>query len=74
MDLAAARQVPVHLGAFVLNWALTLYVRLGFVEIDRTDTHVILRWQPDGATTNAEAASDAGDTPGSSPTGRSHER
>lgn len=45
MELAEARQVPVHLGTFAANMALTLYLRLGFVEIDRTDTHVVLRWQ-----------------------------
>ena len=46
MDLARRRGVPVHLGTFIVNRALQLYLRLGFVEIDRTDTHVILRWHP----------------------------
>lgn len=45
MDLAASRSVPVHVGTFVLNRSLSLYLRLGFSEIDRTETHVILRWQ-----------------------------
>lgn len=47
MQHAGMRQVPVHLGTFVLNRALSLYLRLGFAEIDRTDTHIILRWQPE---------------------------
>lgn len=45
MKDAERRQVPVHLGTFLMNDALHLYHRLGFIEIDRDDTHVILRWQ-----------------------------
>ena len=45
MDRARVRGVPVHLGTFTKNRALDLYRRLGFQEIDRTDTHVLLEWR-----------------------------
>jgi GNAT superfamily N-acetyltransferase len=44
---ARSRGVPVHLGTFTQNRALTLYLRLGFREIERSDGHVILRWTDD---------------------------
>ena len=43
---AAARGVPVKLGVFHENRASALYRRLGFQEFDRTETHVLMRWQP----------------------------
>jgi GNAT superfamily N-acetyltransferase len=47
---ATARGVPVHLGTFRQNRALVLYRRLGFQEIGRTASHVLLRWTaPDSA-------------------------
>jgi ribosomal protein S18 acetylase RimI-like enzyme len=44
---ARDRGVPVHLGTFAQNRALALYRRLGFREVERTDSHVILRWAGD---------------------------
>jgi GNAT superfamily N-acetyltransferase len=40
------RGVPVRLGTHLKNRALNLYRRLGFVEFDRTDTHILLEWSP----------------------------
>lgn len=44
MAAAAGRGVPVRLGTQHRNQAQRLYRRLGFVEIDRTATHVTLEW------------------------------
>ncbi|HUS62170.1 MAG TPA: GNAT family N-acetyltransferase [Acidimicrobiales bacterium] len=46
MGVARERSVPVHLATFRLNRASDLYRRLGFVEIDRDETHVTFRWTP----------------------------
>ena len=45
---ARERGVPVHLGTFTRNRALALYQRLGFREIGRTESHVLLRWTAGG--------------------------
>ena len=42
LDTAKALGVPVRLGTFPSNRALTLYRRLGFRECDRTNTHVLM--------------------------------
>jgi ribosomal protein S18 acetylase RimI-like enzyme len=41
------RRVPLRLGTFHQNRALALYSRLGFLEIDRTETHVLMEWRAD---------------------------
>jgi ribosomal protein S18 acetylase RimI-like enzyme len=41
-----ARRVPVMLGTLQENRAADLYRRLGFVEYDRTDTHILFRLGP----------------------------
>ncbi len=49
MDRARARRVPVRLGTQHKNRALNLYRRLGFREIGRTETHILLEWRSDAA-------------------------
>jgi ribosomal protein S18 acetylase RimI-like enzyme len=49
MERARARRVPVRLGTQHKNRALELYLRLGFEEIGRTETHVLLEWSSAGA-------------------------
>jgi len=49
MDSAAQKGLPVRLGTFHRNRALKLYQRLGFREIGRTETHVLLEWSTPGA-------------------------
>ena|ERR1700722_2436375 len=44
MESAAQKGLPVRLGTFHRNRALKLYQRLGFREIGRTGTHVLLEW------------------------------
>lgn len=42
---AAARKVPIHLGAFKTNpSALKLYKRLGFHKVGETRTHIEMSW------------------------------
>lgn len=43
---ASERGVPVRLGVFKENRAAELYVRLGFVRIGETETHVLMEWNP----------------------------
>lgn len=45
-EAAAAHGGAVRLGTFHENRALALYKRLGFREFGRTETHVLLEWQP----------------------------
>jgi ribosomal protein S18 acetylase RimI-like enzyme len=45
MDHARSRGVTVHLGTQLMNRAANLYLRLGFREIGRTDTHILFEWQ-----------------------------
>ena len=45
MESAAQKGLPVRLGTQHRNRALKLYQRLGFREIGRTETHVLLEWQ-----------------------------
>ena len=44
MERARTRRVPVRLGTQHKNRALGLYSRLGFREVGRTETHVLLEW------------------------------
>ncbi len=44
MESAAQKGLPVRLGTQHRNRALKLYQRLGFREIGRTETHVLLEW------------------------------
>lgn len=46
---ARGRDVPVRLGTFHKNRAAHLYRRLGFREIGRTATHILLEWNGDDA-------------------------
>jgi len=48
LQRASDRGVPVHLGTFHVNRAAALYRRLGFQEVARTTTHLLLEWQPTG--------------------------
>lgn len=45
IDLARSRRVRVRLGTFYQNRAVALYRRLGFQEIGRTQTHVLMEWK-----------------------------
>jgi GNAT superfamily N-acetyltransferase len=45
IEHARARQVPVRLGTFHVNHAVNLYRRLGFREVGKTDTHVLMEWR-----------------------------
>lgn len=47
---AKARQVPVKLGVLRENRAANLYLRLGFQEYDRTDTHIMMQWNDNNYT------------------------
>ena len=40
------RHVPVTLKVLQRNRAFELYTKLGFKEIGRTDTHVLMKWTP----------------------------
>ncbi len=42
---ARARQVPVRLGTFHANRAVNLYRRLGFREVGKTETHILMEWR-----------------------------
>jgi ribosomal protein S18 acetylase RimI-like enzyme len=44
MQRASRRGVPVRLGTFHMNRALDLYRRLGFKEIGRTETQILMEW------------------------------
>ena len=44
MERARTRRVPVRLGTLHKNRALGLYRKLGFQEVGRTATHVLLEW------------------------------
>jgi ribosomal protein S18 acetylase RimI-like enzyme len=44
MERASRRGVPVRLETFYVNRALNLYRRLGFQEIGRTETHILMEW------------------------------
>jgi len=46
MESAGQKGLPVRLGTQHRNRALKLYQRLGFREIGRTETHVLLEWSP----------------------------
>ena len=46
IELARARGVPVVLGTLHENEAAGLYRRLGFVETERTATHILFRLDP----------------------------
>ena len=43
LETARERKVPVVLGTLHENRARFLYERLGFIEFDRTDTHLLMR-------------------------------
>jgi ribosomal protein S18 acetylase RimI-like enzyme len=43
---AQGRRVPVRLGTYLENRAVVLYERVGFREIGRTDTHILMEWFP----------------------------
>jgi GNAT superfamily N-acetyltransferase len=45
MERARGRGIPVHLGTHDQNRAQELYRRLGFREIDRTPTHILMEWR-----------------------------
>jgi ribosomal protein S18 acetylase RimI-like enzyme len=45
MDEARERGVPVRLGTLHENRAAGLYRRLGFLEIGRTQTHILFEWR-----------------------------
>jgi ribosomal protein S18 acetylase RimI-like enzyme len=45
IDLARNRQVPVHLRTAHANRAASLYRRLGFREIGRTQSHILFEWR-----------------------------
>jgi GNAT superfamily N-acetyltransferase len=42
---ARGRSIPIHLGTHHQNRAQELYRRLGFREIERTPTHVLMEWR-----------------------------
>lgn len=46
IEQARARSVPVQLGTHRLNRALNLYLRLGFREVGRTPSHILLEALP----------------------------
>jgi len=46
LEDARSRGLPVTLQVNRANRSRRLYERLGFVEIDRTDTHDLMRWAP----------------------------
>jgi GNAT superfamily N-acetyltransferase len=46
MDAAAARDIPVKLGTFQNNTAVEFYRKLGFTEFGRTETHILMEWEP----------------------------
>jgi ribosomal protein S18 acetylase RimI-like enzyme len=56
IECACARHVPVKLGVLHDNLAINLYRRLGFQECGRTDTHVLMEWNENQSSQNAEAA------------------
>jgi hypothetical protein len=45
IENAGVRQVPVRLGTFRVNRAVNLYRRLGFREVGKTDTHILMEWR-----------------------------
>ena len=47
MERASRRRVPVRLGTFRANRALNLYRRLGFQEMGRTETQILMEWSSD---------------------------
>jgi ribosomal protein S18 acetylase RimI-like enzyme len=47
MERARRRGVPVRLQTFQVNRAVDLYRRLGFQEIGRTKTHLLMEWRSD---------------------------
>jgi ribosomal protein S18 acetylase RimI-like enzyme len=67
MGRARTRRVPVRLGTQHKNRALGLYRRLGFEETGRTETHVLLEWNGDGAGQHGDGGSDAYASPLRSP-------
>lgn len=48
MARALARNGPVALQVLRENRAVSLYSRLGFREVDRTETHIQMRWDGPG--------------------------
>lgn len=44
IERAIARGVPVRLATHRLNRAVNLYLRLGFHESGRTDSHILMEW------------------------------
>lgn len=44
--LARSRAVPIRLGTLHQNRAVALYRRLGFTELSRTETHILMEWSP----------------------------
>jgi ribosomal protein S18 acetylase RimI-like enzyme len=46
LERARGRGVPVRLGTFHHNRAAELYRRLGFREVGRTRSHILMEWQP----------------------------
>jgi ribosomal protein S18 acetylase RimI-like enzyme len=55
MAAAADRDVPVHLQTHLENRAARLYRRLGFVEVGRTATHRLFRFDPPSASVGRRA-------------------
>ena len=47
IERARRRHVPVRLGALHENRAINLYRRLGFHDLGRTETHILLEWTGD---------------------------
>ena len=45
LEDARARRVPVRLDTFHVNHAVNLYRRLGFREIGKTETHILMEWR-----------------------------
>jgi ribosomal protein S18 acetylase RimI-like enzyme len=54
IERAKARQVPVRLGTQHANRAVELYRRLGFCELERTGTHILMEWIDRGGLRAAE--------------------
>ena len=46
MTMAAAENIPVRLQVLFENYAHRLYLRLGFVDTGKTETHYLMEWNP----------------------------
>ena len=44
IECAKARRVPIRLQTQHANRAVNLYLRLGFREYERTETHILMEW------------------------------